>query len=78
VEDNPENTEAVEAPSQIVITFTAGPHSTNMQCAYIRVDAAQIELAGHFLVRTAEQMQAANIAQHQTPKIVPATRMPNA
>lgn len=58
--------------SIIKVTFPGGVHSTNLSIALSYVDPAQLELAGHFLVRQAESMyaQAAAMAQQQGKGIV--------
>lgn len=42
--------------AQIIVTFTGGPHTTGISVAMHFVDTAQLELAGHFLVRSAEKL----------------------
>lgn len=42
--------------AQIVITFAGGPHTTGISVAMHFVDTAQLELAGHFLIRQAEKL----------------------
>lgn len=64
--------ETPQPESMIKITFPGGVHSTSLSIALSYVDPAQLELAGHFLVRQAESMyqQAAAMAQQQGRGIV--------
>lgn len=73
IDDNsPAPESAPEPESYIKVTFPQGAHSTNLTIGMAYVDAAQIELAGRFLTRQAEQMyaQAAINAQQQGRGIV--------
>lgn len=73
MEDNESPEEVPSNPvGTINITFPQGAHSTNLTVGMSYVDAAQMELAGRFLVRQAENMyaQAAAMAQTQGKGIV--------
>lgn len=80
-DDYPE-TESPEAPKAIIqITFPNGAHTTNLEMATSYVDAAQVELAGRFLIRQAESLyrQAEQIQKQRTPIVIaPAGSVPNA
>lgn len=61
--NSPAPESAPEPESYVKVAFPQGAHSTNLAISMAYIDAAQLELAGHFLVRQAEQMYAQAAAQ---------------
>lgn len=76
-----EDSEAESPPkpqSIIQVTFAGGLHHTGLEISMANVDAAQLELAGHFLLRQAELIYTQAQANAQQGKLVippPGTRV---